>query len=298
MPFIIEKGKIQLMIVLRGRVGMTELKRRIMDAQTIVVKVGTSTITHANGSMDFHLTEKLVRVLADLRSDGKNIILVTSGAIGIGRFRMGISDRPSSLPQKQALAAIGQVSLMHYYSKLFSEYDQIVAQVLITRDVVDDEQKKQNAYNTFCTLLDYGVIPIVNENDTVATEEIEPIFGDNDTLSAVVAELIGADLLILLSDIEGLYDKNPKTNDDAKLIPIIYDVCNQVIEGVEGTNSDLGTGGMKTKISAARICCAAGIPMIITNGEDPDHIYEILEGKDVGTLFVPNKDKFLERLAR
>ena len=281
---------------MRGRVGMTELKKEIMDAQTIVVKVGTSTITHANGSMDFHLTEKLVRVLADLRSDGKNIVLVTSGAIGIGRFRMGISDRPSSLPQKQALAAIGQVSLMHYYSKLFSEYDQIVAQVLITRDVVDDELKKQNAYNTFCTLLDYGVIPIVNENDTVATEEID--FGDNDTLSAVVAELIGADLLILLSDIEGLYDKNPKTHDNAQLIPIIYDVCNQVIEGVEDTNSDLGTGGMKTKISAARICCAAGIPMIITNGEYPDNIYEILDGKNVGTLFVPNKDKFLEKLAK
>ena len=275
---------------------MTELKKEIMDAQTIVVKVGTSTITHANGSMDFHLTEKLVRVLADLRSDGKNIVLVTSGAIGIGRFRMGISDRPSSLPQKQALAAIGQVSLMHYYSKLFCEYDQIVAQVLITRDVVDDELKKQNAYNTFCTLLDYGVIPIVNENDTVATEEID--FGDNDTLSAVVAELIGADLLILLSDIEGLYDKNPKTHDNAQLIPIIYDVCNQVIEGVEDTNSDLGTGGMKTKISAARICCAAGIPMIITNGEYPDNIYEILDGKNVGTLFVPNKDKFLEKLAK
>ena len=278
-----------LMIDLRGRVVMTELKKKIMDAQTIVVKVGTSTITHANGSMDFHLMEKLVRVLADLRSDGRNIVLVTSGAIGVGRFRMGMSERPSSLPQKQALAAIGQVSLMYIYSKFFSEYGQVAAQVLITGDVVDDELKKQNTYNTFCTLLDYGVIPIVNENDTVATEEIEPYFGDNDTLSAVVAELIDADLLILLSDIEGLYDKNPKTHENASLIPIIYDVRSQVIHGVEDTNNDLGTGGMKTKIGAARISCAASIPMIITNGDDPDHIYEILEGKDVGTLFVPNK---------
>jgi len=276
---------------LRGRVIMTELKNRIMKAETIVVKVGTSTITHANGSMDYHVMDKLVRVLADLRSDGKNIVLVTSGAIGVGRFRMHMTERPSSLPQKQALAAIGQVSLMHIYSKLLSEYDQIAAQVLITRDVVDVELKKQNTYNTFCTLLDYGVIPIVNENDTVATEEIEPYFGDNDTLSAVVAELIEADLLILLSDIEGLYDKNPKCHEDANLIPVIYDVCGQVIDGVGDTNNSFGTGGMKTKIEAAQICSRAGIPVIITSGDDPDHIYEILEGKDVGTLFVPHKER-------
>ncbi|HZJ83147.1 MAG TPA: glutamate 5-kinase [Clostridia bacterium] len=270
---------------------MTELKKKIADAHTIVVKVGTSTITHANGSMDFHLIEKLVRVLADLRSDGRNIVLVTSGAIGVGRFRMGMKERPTALPEKQALAAIGQVSLMYIYSKFFGEYDQVAAQVLITGDVVDDELKKRNTYNTFCTLMDYGVIPIVNENDTVATEEIEPFFGDNDTLSAVVAELINADLLILISDIEGLYDKNPKCHEDANLIPIIYDICSQVIDGVEGTDNDLGTGGMKTKIEAARVCCRAGIPMIITNGDNPDHIYEILEGEDVGTLFVPyNKE--------
>lgn len=266
---------------------MTELKKKIMDAQTIVVKVGTSTITHANGSMDFHLMEKLVRVLADLRSDGRNIVLVTSGAIGVGRFRMSMSERPGSLPEKQALASIGQISLMYIYSKFFNEYDQIASQVLITRDVVDDEIKKRNTHNTFCTLLDYGVIPIVNENDTVATEEIEPYFGDNDTLSAVVAELIDADLLILLSDIEGLYDKNPKLYEDAKLIPVIYDVCDQVINGAEDTDNDFGTGGMKTKIEAAKVCSKAGIPMVIINGDDPDHIYEILEGEDIGTLFVP-----------
>ena len=274
----------------RGEGKVTELRRKITGAKTIVVKVGTSTITHANGSMDYHLMEKLVRVLSDLRCDGRNIILVTSGAIGVGRFRMGMSEKPNSLPQKQALAAIGQVSLMHMYSKFFSEYDQIAAQVLITRDVVDDTLKKKNTYNTFCTLLDYGVIQIVNENDTVATEEIEPYFGDNDTLSAVVAELINADLLILLSDIEGLYDKNPKYHQDAHLIPLVYNVYNQAIDGIGDTDNNLGTGGMKTKIEAAKVCYRAGIPMIITNGDDPDHIYEILEGRDVGTLFVPCTD--------
>ena len=266
---------------------MTRLKQKIADSRTIVIKVGTSTITHANGSMDFHHMEKLVRVLADLRCEGRNIILVTSGAIGVGRYRMNMTEKPSTLPQKQALAAIGQVSLMYIYSKLFSEYDQIAAQVLITRDVVDDKIKKHNTHNTFSTLLDYGVIPIVNENDTVATEEIEPFFGDNDTLSAVVAELIGADLLILLSDIEGLYDKNPKAHGDAHLIPRVYDVLNQVFDGAEGADNELGTGGMKTKIEAAKVCYRAGIPMIISNGDNPNHIYEILEGKDVGTLFLP-----------
>ncbi|HZJ58115.1 MAG TPA: glutamate 5-kinase [Clostridia bacterium] len=269
---------------------MTALRKKIIDAKTIVIKVGTSTITHANGSMDFHLMEKLVRVLADLRCDGRNIVLVTSGAIGVGRFRMGMEEKPDSLPQKQALAAIGQVSLMYIYSKFFSEYDQIAAQVLITRDVVDDTLKKKNTHNTFCTLLDYGVIPIVNENDTVATEEIEPYFGDNDTLSAVVAELIDADLLILMSDIEGLYDKNPKCHQDAHFIPLVYDVYEQTIDGVEDTHNNLGTGGMKTKIEAAKVCHGAGIPMIITNGDDPDHIYEILEGREIGTLFVPCTD--------
>lgn len=281
---------------MRGRGTMTDIRKQITQAETIVVKVGTSTITHANGSLDFHLIDKLVRVLADLQSDGKNMVLVTSGAIGVGRFRMGMVGRPSTLPEKQALAAIGQVSLMYIYSKFFNEYDQVSAQVLITRDVVDDEHKKQNTYNTFCTLINYGAIPIVNENDTVATEEIEPIFGDNDTLSAVVAELIHADLLILLSDIEGLYDKNPKCYPDAKLIPVIRDVCTQIPEGIEDTNSDLGTGGMKTKIKAAQICNRAGIPMVIANGDTPEYIYDILEGKEVGTLFTPPCETYREEL--
>ena len=269
---------------------MLEEGRELKNAKTIVIKVGTSTITHSNGSLDYHIMEKLARVLTDLRGEGRNIMLVTSGAIGVGRFRMGLNQKPRSLPEKQALAAIGQVNLMYIYSKLFSEYDQITAQVLITRDVVDDEEKKRNTYNTFCTLMDYGVIPIVNENDTVATEEIEPNFGDNDTLSAVVAKLLSADLLIMLSDIEGLYDRNPKNYDNASLISVIYDVTNHMPDGIEDTDSDLGTGGMKTKIGAADICNRAGIPMVITNGNNPDHIYDILEGKKVGTLFVPRRN--------
>ncbi len=272
---------------------MQDIRTQLTKANTIVVKVGTSTITHSNGTINLHLVEKLVRVLADLHSDGKKIILVTSGAIGVGRSRMGMKERPKTLPEKQALAAIGQIALMHIYSKLFSEYGQIVAQVLITRDVVDDKQKKINVCNTFQTLLEYNTIPIVNENDTVATEEIEPVFGDNDTLSAVVATLVNADLLILLSDIDGLYDKNPKIHENANLIPVIYDIDEQEQLEIEDTCSSWGTGGMKTKITAARICSSAGIPMVIANGSDPSHIYQILEGEQIGTLFVPNKKKEL-----
>lgn len=272
---------------------MQDIRNQLTKANTIVVKVGTSTITHSNGTINLHIVEKLVRVLADLHSDGKKIILVTSGAIGVGRSRMGLEERPKTLPEKQALAAIGQITLMHIYSKLFSEYGQIAAQVLITRDVVDDEQKKINVCNTFQTLLDYNSIPIVNENDTVATEEIEPVFGDNDTLSAVVAKLVNADLLILLSDIDGLYDKNPKLHENANLIPVIYDIDEQNGLEIEDTSSSWGTGGMKTKFSAARICSDAGIAMVIANGSDPDCIYQILEGEQIGTLFVPNKKKEL-----
>lgn len=267
------------------------LRDRVKKSENIVVKVGTSTITHNNGSIDLLLMEKLVRVLADLASDNRSIVLVTSGAIGVGRFKMGMKERPRTLPEKQALASIGQISLMYMYSKFFNEYEQMASQVLITRDVVDDKIKKQNTHNTFCKLLDYGVIPIVNENDTVATEEIEPYFGDNDTLSAVVAELVDADLLIILSDIDGLYDDNPKLNNEAELIPVVEDVFHDFLSGVGESNSDFGTGGMKTKIEAAKLCYNAGIPMVITNGDNPDHIYDILDGKDIGTIFIPKSNK-------
>jgi glutamate 5-kinase len=264
---------------------MMNIRNMITNANTIVIKVGTTTITHSNGSLNLMVVEELVRVLSDLRNQEKNIVLVTSGAIGVGRAKMGFHRRPDTIPEKQALAAIGQVSLMHYYSKLFNEYGQVTSQILLTKDVIDIEERKINTYNTFKTLFSFGSIPIVNENDTVATEEI--VYGDNDTLSAVVAVLIKADLLIILSDIDGLYDKNPKLHEDARLIHAVHGITDEICSNCEDTNSDFGTGGMKTKISAAKICHASGIPLVIANGDDPKNICRILQGKDIGTLFIP-----------
>ncbi len=268
---------------------MMNAKQQIVHAKTLVVKVGTSTITHANGNLNLKIIEKLVRVLSDLKNQGRDVILVTSGAIGVGRAKIGLTERPTTMPEKQALAAIGQVHLMYIYSKLFGEYGHIASQVLLTKDVVDEEKRKLNALNTFKTLLMYQSIPIVNENDTVATEEIESVsnFGDNDTLSAIVAVLVEADLLILLSDIDGLYDKNPKVCKDAQLIPVVEGITEEILEVGGDTYGDLGTGGMRTKILAAKTCTESGIPMVITNGDDPDNLYRILSGENVGTLFIP-----------
>jgi len=262
---------------------------RIKNAKTVVIKVGTSTITHHNGTINLLVVEKLVRALSDLKNENKNVVLVTSGAIGVGCSRMGLTKKPESLPEKQALAAIGQVNLMHVYSRLFSEYGQIASQILLTKDVIEDEERKLNAINTFETLFKYGSIPIVNENDTVATEEIE--FGDNDTLSAVVAVLVRADLLILLSDIDGLYDKNPKRYPDAKLIPVVYGITRQIEQNCQNTDNSFGTGGMITKLAAARICNSHGIPMVIANGDNPYNICRIINGEVVGTIFVPNGEE-------
>lgn len=269
---------------------MERLKSEITSANTIIVKVGTSTITHDNGNLNLMKTEQLVRVLSDLHNQGKKIILVTSGAIGVGRAKMGLRQKPGSIPLKQALAAIGQVNLMYIYSKLFSEYGQVVSQILLTKDVIDSEHKKFNAINTFNTLFDLNSIPIVNENDTISTEQIEHggNFGDNDTLSALVSVLVKADLLILLSDIDGMYNKNPKLHSDAKLIPIINGITDDIKACAGGTSDSLGTGGMKTKLAAAKICNENGIPMVIANGDNPKNIYKILQGEDVGTLFIPN----------
>lgn len=266
-----------------------DIIQKIKNAKTVVVKVGTSTITHHNGTINLLIVEKLVRALSDLKNENKNVVLVTSGAIGVGCSRMGLTKKPESLPEKQALAAIGQINLMHVYSRLFSEYGQIASQILLTKDVIEDEKRKLNAINTFNTLFRYGSIPIVNENDTVATEEIE--FGDNDTLSAVVAVLVKADLLILLSDIDGLYDKNPKHHPDAKLIPVVYGVTRQIEENCQGTDNSFGTGGMVTKLAAAKICNSHGIPMVIANGDNPYNICRILNGEPVGTIFVPNGEE-------
>ncbi len=268
---------------------MESLRKRVSTAKTVVIKVGTSTITNVNGSINLSAIEKLVRVLADLKNKGKNVVLVTSGAIAAGVSRMGFEKRPDSVPEKQALAAIGQGNLMHIYSKLFAEYGQTAAQVLLTKDVLDGGIREKNACNTFIILFKYGSIPIVNENDTVATEEIE--FGDNDTLSAIVASLIAADLLILLSDIDGLYDKDPKTCKDAGLIPFVSEITPEIEETSSGTQNGFGTGGMKTKIAAAKICMKSNIPMIIANGDNPGNIKKASDGEEIGTLFMLSERK-------
>ncbi len=251
------------------------------QANRIVVKVGTSTLAHKTGLMNIQRMERLIKVLADLKNSGKEIILVSSGAIGVGVGKMGLKEKPAETPAKQACAAIGQCELMYCYDKYFSEYNHSVAQVLLTRDIIDNPERKQNVINTFQNLLHYGVIPVVNENDTVAVEEI--VFGDNDTLSAIVGSLIDADLLIILSDIDGVFDQNPRINPNAKLIPHIPEITDAVraLAGDHGTS--LGTGGMVTKISAAQIGLDAGFPTVILNGSRPENLYDLLEGKQVGT---------------
>lgn len=251
------------------------------QANRIVVKVGTSTLAHKTGLMNIQRMERLVKVLADLKNSGKEIILVSSGAIGVGVGKMGLKEKPTDTPAKQACAAIGQCELMYCYDKYFSEYNHSVAQVLLTRDIIDSPERKQNVVNTFQNLLHYGVVPVVNENDTVAVEEI--VFGDNDTLSAIVGSLVGADLLIILSDIDGVFDQNPRVNPNAKLIPHIPEITDSIraLAGDHGTS--LGTGGMVTKITAAQIGLNAGFPTVILNGSRPENLYDLLEGKQVGT---------------
>lgn len=255
----------------------------IKKAQRIVVKVGTSTLTYDTGKMNLKRIDELARVLSDLHNQGKEVVLVSSGAVGIAMGKLGLSKRPEETKEKQALAAVGQCELMYLYDKLFSDYNNTVAQILLTRDDIVIPRRKRNMQNTFFTLMEMGIIPIVNENDTVSTEEIE--IGDNDTLSALVADLIDADLLILFSDIDGLYDKDPHGNPDAKLMPVIFDV-NEVRHLAGGAGSNRGTGGMVTKLTAAQIATSAGIHMVISNGEKIDALYELLDGKQVGTLFV------------
>ncbi len=254
------------------------------NAKRVVFKVGTSTLTYSGGGINIRRMEKFVKVLSDLKNQGKEIVLVTSGAIGIGMGKMGIKEKPSLTREKQALAAIGQCELMDFYARLFSDYNHTVAQLLLTKDVVDNELLKTNAINTFETLLSFGAIPIVNENDSISAEQIE--FGDNDTLSALVAKLIGADLLVLLSDIDGLYDANPNQNPNAKLISVVDEVNDEIraLAGEAGTSR--GTGGMITKLTAATIANNCGIDMYIMNGADPEIIYDLLDGKQVGTRFI------------
>ncbi|MDI3481346.1 MAG: glutamate 5-kinase [Tepidanaerobacteraceae bacterium] len=253
--------------------------------KSVVCKVGTTTLLHENGKPNISRLEKLVRVLVGIKNQGKNVVLVTSGAVGLGAGRLGIKNK-KDIKIKQALAAVGQGILMQFYEKLFSEYHTSVAQILLTREDVENPPRRQNALNTIRTLFDFDIIPIINENDTVAVEEI--VFGDNDTLSAVVARLIGADILILLSDIDGLYTDIPSKKGSVK-IPIV-DRITPEIEALAGeSGSEFGTGGMKSKILAARIATQAGVAMAIIDGANPELIYDVLEGKNPGTFFVPQK---------
>lgn len=251
----------------------------------IVVKVGTSTLAHSTGRLNIQRMEKLCKVLSDLKNAGHEIILVSSGAIGMGVGKLSLSERPKDMPTKQAAAAVGQCELMYIYDKLFTEYNHIVAQILITApDLAEDGSRKSNFHNTLERLLQLGALPIINENDTVSTEEI--VIGDNDTLSAEVAAKVSAELLILLSDIDGLYDSDPHKNPNARLIEEVDKIDSDILALAGGEGSSLGTGGMVTKLHAAQIATDAGCEMVIANGKNPDVLYDIVEGKHVGTRFI------------
>ena len=261
----------------------------LKDKKRIVVKIGSSSLTHKEtGLLDFVKLEKLVRVLTNLRNQGKEVILVSSGAIAVGRKKLGLKKEEMTLSKKQACAAVGQAQLMMTYQKIFSEYNQPVAQILLTKITMMQEENKINAENTFLELLSLGVIPIVNENDTVSTYEIQ--FGDNDRLSALVTALTGADLLILLSDIDGLYTDDPNVNKDAKFVEIVETLDETYMDmGKTTSSSQVGTGGMSAKLVAAKIATYSGADMVIANGNDVDVINSIMNGENVGTLFMANK---------
>ena len=259
-----------------------------MKNKRVVFKVGTSTLCHEGKGLNFRNIEALARVLTDIKNEGCEVILVSSGAIGAGVAKLGLPQRPREIREKQATAAVGQLELMHIYNKMFGEYGATIGQVLFTRDDVERPAVRQNLHGTFEALLSMGVIPIINENDSVCIEEIEnehKIFGDNDTLSAVVAELVGADLLVLLSDIDGLHDKDPHKYPDARLIQTVDDINDEVKSLAGGIGSRFGTGGMATKLIAAQIAGDAGIETVVINGAKPQNLYIAVHGGDVGTRF-------------
>ena len=249
----------------------------------IVVKIGTSTLAHKTGHLNIRRVEQICKVLSDIKNSGHELILVSSGAIGMGVGKLGLRERPTDIPTKQAAAAVGQCELMYFYDKIFEEYHHAVAQLLITKEDIRCESRHANFNNTLNRLLELGALPILNENDTIATDEI--VIGDNDTLAAIVAESVKADLLVLLSDIDGLYTADPHRNPEAKLIHTVHKIDEDImaLAGVSSTN--LGTGGMVTKLRAADICLKCGCDMVIANGQNPDLLYDILEGKQVGTKF-------------
>ena len=257
--------------------------KSVKNAKRVVFKVGTSTLTHESGKLNFRRIERLARTLSDLANSGLEVVLVSSAAISAGCAKLGITERPHSTAEKQAIAAVGQSELMKVYEHYFSDFGHPVGQILITKDELDREKVFENARSTFNTLIKMGCIPIVNENDSVSYDEIE--FGDNDTLSAYVSVVCGADALVILSDIDGLYDSDPHANPDAKLIPRVDKLTDEIRACAGGAGTKRGTGGLITKLHAAEIVCPKGIPMYIINGADPDLLYDLRDGKQIGTLF-------------
>lgn len=261
-----------------------------MKNSCTVVKVGTSTLTYENGKINYRRIEKLCKVLSDLQNSGENIILVSSGAIGVGMGKAGLNERPTETKKKQALAAIGQCELMFMYDKIFGEYNHSVAQILLTRYAVETEHKRQNVINTIDELLDMNIVPIINENDTVAIDELEGNnFGDNDMLSAIVAGLVEADRLVILTDIDGLYDDNPKSNPNAKKIDVVVNLTKNIFDMAAGTGSNRGTGGMITKLQAADYATKRGVEVYVMNGSNPENLYNVFDGKNEGTRFLAQR---------
>ncbi len=268
---------------------MQEERRALLKAKRIVVKVGTSTITYPDGKRNFSRIDRLAREMADLQNQGKEMILVSSGAVAVGVDRLGLPGKPATIPGKQAAAAVGQGVLMHTYEKLFAEYGQIVAQVLLTKAESVDRQRYTNSRNTFMALLKQRVIPIVNENDVIALDELK--IGDNDNMSALVAGIIDADLVIILSDVDGLYEANPQTHPEAKLVSLVTEITPEIEASAGGVGSLRGTGGMATKIQAAKAATSSGINLVIAGGNVKDGLSRILAGEEVGTLFVSRENR-------
>ncbi len=257
----------------------------VTAAKRLVIKVGTSTLTYPNGRPNLRKIEKLAMVVSDIRNGGREVVLVSSGAISIGVSRLGLKSRPEDTPGKQAAAAVGQCDLMSIYDRAFSEYGYVTAQILLNRGAVDDPELRSNVTNTFAALLRLNAIPIVNENDSVAVEEI--VFGDNDNLSAMVAALVGADLLVILTDIDGYYDADPASHPDARKVARVERVTEEMLATAGGSGSGRGTGGMRTKLEAASYAARRGIPTVVMSGERPQKLYDLLDGRAEGTLFLP-----------
>ena len=253
------------------------------EIKRIVVKVGTSTLTYDTGKINLRRMSKLAQVLSDLKNAGVEIALVTSGAIGVGVGKLGLKERPKDTPGRQAAATVGQCELMFLYDKFFGEYGNITGQLLVTKDDFDDEERHRNLHNSFMKLFEYGAIPVINENDSVAVDEI--VFGDNDSLSAHVSKIVDADLLVILTDIDGLFSANPREDENAVLIHCVEEITDETLAIAGGTGTSRGTGGMITKIHAAQIATQAGIDTVVMNGSDPEEIYKLLDGRQIGTLF-------------